>query len=83
MEKGLPLPPEPVHHDDRRPSHSRMRAWGLVLTFIGIALIASIAISSHEGIRHGTWGAIVLALGLALLIAAALEKRDADKRGKQ
>jgi hypothetical protein len=78
MEKGLPLPPEPVP-EAKKPNYARTRTWGLVLTFIGIALVVSIMVSSEGSPRHGIWGGVVLALGLALLISATLQKRERDK----
>jgi hypothetical protein len=80
MEKGLPLPPEPESTRPCSPGYARKRAWGLALTFIGIALVASIAMTSHEGMRHASWGAIMIAIGLALLIAGAIEKKEADNK---
>jgi membrane associated rhomboid family serine protease len=80
MEKGLPLPPdreESVRQGS--PGYARKRAWGLVLTFIGIAIVISVALTSNEGYHQAAWGAIAIAIGLALLIAATLEKRESEK----
>jgi len=78
MDKGLPLPPDQEPVCPGSPGYVRKRAWGLVLTFIGIALIVSMAVTT-EG-RHAAWGAILIAIGLALLIAGALEKKEAEKQ---
>lgn len=83
IEKGLPIPPEPSSNECSRPGYVAARGWGLVLTFMGAALVISISLASDEGVRHGTWGIIVLAIGLGLLVASALEKREYDSKNKQ
>lgn len=80
MEKGLPLPPDQEPARPRSYGYARKRAWGLVLTFMGIALVASLSFTSHEGMRHGAWGGILIAIGLALLIAGVLEKKETESR---
>jgi len=72
MEKGIELPEEPVKTSP--PRYLAMRAWGFVLTFIGIATV--IGISAEEGIQHGLWGLMPLSIGVALLVAAFLEKKE-------
>jgi hypothetical protein len=72
MEKGIELPEKPVKTSP--PRYLAMRAWGLVFTFIGIALFTGIA--AEAGIRHGMWGLMPLSIGVALLVAAYMEKRE-------
>jgi hypothetical protein len=75
MEKGLPLPEPPP--DRRKPVHSARRAWGLVMTGIGLSVWIGISVS--EGGREGIWGLIPLFIGIALLIASVLDKREYEK----
>jgi hypothetical protein len=72
MEKGIELPEDPVKTSP--PRYLAMRAWGFVLTFIGIATF--IGITSEEGFKHGVWGLMPLSIGIALLVAAYLEKKE-------
>ncbi len=72
MEKGIELPEDPVKMSP--PRYLAMRAWGLVFTFIGIALV--IGITAAAGIKYGVWGLTQLSIGIALLIAAYLEKKE-------
>jgi len=84
MEKGIPLPPERAENKGSgRPRHIAARRTGLVLTFLGIALVVAISLSSGGGLRSGVWGFVVLALGLAFLVASIFEKRDYDSMNKQ
>ncbi len=80
MEKGLPIPTdeEPVRQPGS-PGYVRKRAWGLVLTFIGIAVVISVGLTSSQGYHHASWGAVAIAIGVALLIAAALERKEAGR----
>jgi hypothetical protein len=73
LEKGIPLPEPPEKLP--KPVHSARRAWGLVMTGIGIALI--IGLATTDG-AEGTWGwgFMPLAMGVALLIAARFDKRE-------
>ena len=72
MEKGIELPEAPVKMSP--PRYLAMRAWGIVFTLIGLALL--IGITAEEGIRHGVWGLMPASIGVALLISAYLEKKD-------
>ncbi|MDD3642380.1 MAG: DUF6249 domain-containing protein [Candidatus Krumholzibacteria bacterium] len=72
MEKGLPVPEEPVKK--KPPRFLAIRAWGLVFFLIGVATF--IGITAEAGIRHGVWGLMPLGLGAALLLAAYMERRD-------
>jgi hypothetical protein len=72
MEKGIPIP-EPVR-DEKRPAYLSIRAWGLVMFCLGVALV--IAIGAAAGFRDGLWGLLPLSIGAGLLIGANLEKRD-------
>jgi hypothetical protein len=76
MEKGLPVPEMPK--EERRTHFSRHRTWGLVLTFLGLALIAQRLFSGNE--TAGTGGIIVAAIGIAFLCASWLDRRDAERR---
>ena len=72
MEKGIELPEDPVKTSP--PRYLAMRAWGFVLTLIGLATV--IGISAEEGIQHGLWGLMPMSIGIALLLAAHLEKKE-------
>ena len=72
MEKGIELPEEPIKTSP--PRYLAIRAWGLVLSFIGITVL--IGITAEEGIRHGLWGLVPASIGFALLIASYLEKKE-------
>ncbi|MBN2071954.1 MAG: hypothetical protein JW814_10895 [Candidatus Krumholzibacteriota bacterium] len=72
MEKGLDLPKDPPKK--KRPAYLTMRAWGLVFSFISIALL--VGLIPEAGFRHGMWGLMPGGLGAGLLIAAYLEQKD-------
>ena len=72
MEKGMELPEDPIKTSP--PRYLAMRAWGLVLSLIGLATF--IGISAEEGIQHGVWGLMPVSIGVALLVAAYMEKKD-------
>ena len=72
MEKGIELPEDPIKTSP--PRYLAMRAWGLVFTFLGIALV--IGITAAAGIQYGVWGLTQLSIGIALLVAAYLEKKE-------
>jgi NADH:ubiquinone oxidoreductase subunit 3 (subunit A) len=72
MEKGIPIPEEPVKQSP--PRYLAMRAWGLVFTLFGVALV--VGISAEKGINHGLWGLLPLSIGVALLISAYMERKD-------
>ena len=76
MEKGMPVPEMPK--EEQRPRSARHRTWGLVLTFLGIALILLRFVSDSYGTL--TAGVIVAAIGLAFLCAAWFDKRDAKRQ---
>lgn len=78
MEKGIPIP-EPKK-EKRPPRYLAVRAWGLVMTLLGLALV--VAISLQTGIRYGAWGLLPLAIGLGLIMAAGYEKRELAAREK-
>jgi hypothetical protein len=80
MEKGIPIPESaPCTPRQVKPRYLAIRAWGLVITLIGVALVISISIGQQDDPRHGVWGLLPTALGVGLLIAAWLEKRDMEK----
>jgi len=72
MEKGIELPEKPAKSSP--PRYLAMRAWGLVFTFIGLALVA--AITMEDSIQHGLWGLLPMSIGVALLVAAYMEKKE-------
>jgi len=76
MEKGLPVPEMPK--EEQRPRSARHRTWGIVLTFLGVALIVLRLVSDNYATMTG--GVIVTAIGLAFLCAAWFDRRDAEKR---
>jgi hypothetical protein len=76
MEKGMPVPEMPK--EEQRPRSARNRTWGLVLTLLGIALIALKLVSNNSEAMTG--GVIVTAIGIGLLLAAWFERRDAERR---
>jgi hypothetical protein len=79
MEKGIPIPemPAPAPRKEK-PRYLAIRAWGLVITLIGVAVMISISVGS--ALRNGIWGLIPTALGVGLLLAAWLEKRDMENK---
>ncbi|MFA4948926.1 MAG: DUF6249 domain-containing protein [Candidatus Krumholzibacteriia bacterium] len=79
MEKGIPVPemaPQPPRKE--KPRYLAIRAWGLVITLIGVAIMLSIGIANE--FRQGVWGLIPTALGVGLLLAGWLEKRDMEDK---
>jgi hypothetical protein len=80
MEKGIPIPEmaasEPPRKD--KPRYLAIRAWGLVITLIGLAVMISIGVASD--FSDGVWGLIPTALGVGLLLAGWLEKRDMENK---
>jgi len=76
MEKGMPVPEMPK--EEKKPAFARHRTWGLVLTFLGLALIIlRVASNNFEAM---TAGIVIAAIGLGLLCAAWFERRDMEKR---
>jgi hypothetical protein len=75
MEKGIALPEMP--REDKRPAYLTLRAWGLILLFVGLGITAANTIS--RGFENGIWGLIPTSVGIGFLIAAMLEKKDAVK----
>lgn len=76
MEKGIPIPEDPKA--EKRPAFFTLRAWGLIITFVGLAIMISIGVS--EGFKQGVWGLIPTGVGIGFLVAAMLEKRDWDSK---
>jgi hypothetical protein len=77
MEKGMPIPDEPVK--PRRPAFMTLRVWGFVLVLLGIALVIAIGATTAGagyGFYHGLWGLIPLTIGAGLLISASIEKKE-------
>jgi len=79
MEKGIPVPEMPACAPRvEKPRYLAIRAWGLVITLIGLALVFSIGIAND--FTDGVWGLIPTALGVGLLLAGWLEKRDMENK---
>jgi hypothetical protein len=77
MEKGIPIPEEPVKQ--KRPVYLKLRTWGIVLILLGVVLFFAIGFETKGagyGFYHGLWGLIPFMIGAGLLISANLEKRD-------
>jgi hypothetical protein len=77
MEKGISIPEPPRIEKQRRPIYLTMRAWGLVLTFIGFVVF--LGIWTSDELRHAVWGLVPSALGLALLLGAWFERKEAGR----
>jgi hypothetical protein len=82
IEKGIevpPLPPEFFHsrRGGDEPAPRRHRRFGLVLTFLGVAITVALW---GIGTRHYLWGLVPLAIGLAYLLSGFLEAREQPPR---
>lgn len=74
MEKGMEIPVEPVR--PKRPAYKSLRAWGLVLLFLGIVLFFALWVQVDFDVS--LWGLMPAAIGAALLLAAAKEQKEQD-----
>ena len=72
MEKGIELPTEPVK--SKRPAYKSLRAWGLVLLFLGIVLFLALWVQVE--FKYSLWGLLPASIGAALLLAASKEKAE-------
>ena len=72
MEKGISIPEEPPV--TRRPAYLTIRAWGFVLTLLGVALVVALWVTA--GGKVGVWGLLPTAIGVAMLFAANREKNE-------
>lgn len=72
MEKGIEIPEEPLKV--KRPAFKSLRAWGLVLLFLGIVVF--FALWAQVAFKISLWGLGPAAVGAALLIAAAKEQGE-------
>ena len=75
MEKGIEIPAEPVK--EKRPAYLTIRAWGLVLFLVGLALCLALWVG--VGFKYSLWGLMPAAIGAGLLISAAKEHSDLTK----
>jgi len=75
MEKGIEPPKDIVKK--KRPAYLTMRAWGMVFSFISLALL--IGLIPEAGFRHGMWGLMPGGLGVGLLVAAYFEQKDSNR----
>jgi hypothetical protein len=77
IEKGIDVPPLPVEFfQSRRADESaprRHRRFGLLLTFLGVALTVALW---GTGQRGYLWGLVPLAIGVAYLLSSFLEARE-------
>ncbi len=73
MEKGLPLPEEPVRKARKPNRFLALLGWGLVISFISIGIIISVSV--RAGLENGLFGLIPLGLGVGLLVAASFAKK--------
>jgi cadmium resistance protein CadD (predicted permease) len=72
MDKGIAIPEEPPVV--RRPAYLTIRAWGFVLTLLGVALIIALWVTA--GGKAGVWGLLPTAIGIAMLFAASRERSE-------
>ena len=72
MDKGIPIPEEPLVA--KRPAYLTIRAWGFILTLLGVALVIALWVTA--GGKAGVWGLLPTAVGLAMLFAANKEMRE-------
>jgi hypothetical protein len=72
MEKGMEIPVEPL--EVKRPAFKSLRAWGLVLLFLGIVVF--FALWAQVEFKVSIWGLGPAAIGAALLLAAAKEQGE-------
>jgi hypothetical protein len=73
-EKGLPVPPElyapkKTDNGDLRNARAWLLVMGVMMLFIGAAVMITIGVTESEGIRASVRGLAVLAIGLGLLAA--------------
>ena len=72
MEKGMEIPVEPVQQ--KRPAYKTLRAWGLVLLFLGIVLFFALWV--QVDFKVSLWGLTPAAIGAALLLSAVKEQKE-------
>lgn len=72
MEKGIQIPEEPPVV--KRPAYLSIRAWGFVLTLLGVALVVALWVTA--GGKAGVWGLLPTAIGIAMLVAANRERNE-------
>jgi hypothetical protein len=72
MEKGIEIPEKPAK--TRRPTHLTLRAWGFVLSLLGLVLF--VALWSQVGFRYSLWGLLPAAIGVGMLLAAHYERKE-------
>jgi hypothetical protein len=75
MEKGMEIPKEPAKQ--KRSAYLTLRAWGLVLLCLGIALVLALWVA--VGFEYCVWGLMPTALGAGLMLAAVKERKDTMK----
>jgi hypothetical protein len=79
LEKGLPLPEEP--EQEKKPVHSKRRAWGLAWLGLGLALTIALALNPDAAeVRAWGFALIPLFIGLGLVVASVLDKKEYEER---
>lgn len=73
MEKGLPIPEEPVGPPRKGNPFIGLLAVGLIISLASLGIIISVSVS--EGADKGLFGLIPLGVGLGFLIAAVVSKK--------
>jgi hypothetical protein len=73
-EKGLPIPqelytPSRAGNGDLRKARAWLLVLGVLMLFIGVAVMISIGVTDSEGIRASVRGVAPLAIGVGLLVA--------------
>lgn len=77
MEKGLPIPEEPVSQPKRDSRFVGLLAWGLIIALASLGIIISVSVS--EGIDKGLFGLIPMGVGLGFLISAFVSKKSDER----
>ncbi|HUV36870.1 MAG TPA: DUF6249 domain-containing protein, partial [Patescibacteria group bacterium] len=72
MEKGISIPAEPPV--EKRLAYLSIRAWGFVLTLLGVALVIALWVTA--GAKAGVWGLLPTAVGVAMIVAASRERKE-------
>jgi hypothetical protein len=78
IEKGIELPPLPPQFfqeaGSREATPARHRRTGLILLFVGIAIVVAMR---GTDVDNSWWGGVPAAIGLAYLLSSLLEAREA------
>lgn len=77
MEKGLPIPEEPVSQPKKDSRFVGLLAWGLVIALASLGIIVSVSVA--EGVENGLYGLIPMGVGLGFLIAAFASRKSGER----